>query len=387
MLEAGEDARFIARRLVILASEDVGLADPTRSLVADAAARAVEFVGLPEAGLNLAHAVIHLVAGAQVEQRHSRARCRAASGTRLADRPGADRTCATRTTAARRRLGHGEGYVYPHDTPKGWVPQEHLPAEVAGERFYRPGRHGAEREAVQRSKRSPAARAEAKGVRPMETSDVIGGRRRRRRRDPAPARSIVALLSLRATLRTLRAHGRPPARGNARAARRCARRGARRASTRSIASTASSTPRNGIDDAVDGAQRMAYKRSPQPVVKAMAFGTGVSRAAHRLREGEPPHRHPRGAGRSAATPQDREVVDVQAALLARRSDSRSDSGRPGRSRGQLARGWRARLRAHRGGRPLERHDAGRGRRGPGTAMRRRREAELEGELRREGPAQ
>src|SRR5262249_7380909 len=60
MLEAGEDARFIARRLVILASEDVGMADPMSIVVADAAARAVEFVGLPEAGINLAHAVIHL---------------------------------------------------------------------------------------------------------------------------------------------------------------------------------------------------------------------------------------------------------------------------------------------------------------------------------------
>ncbi len=60
MLEAGEDARFIARRLVILASEDVGMADPMALVVADAAARAVEFVGLPEAQLNLAQAVIHL---------------------------------------------------------------------------------------------------------------------------------------------------------------------------------------------------------------------------------------------------------------------------------------------------------------------------------------
>src|SRR5205823_14591679 len=60
MLEAGEDARFIARRMVILASEDVGMADPMALVVADAAARAVEFVGLPEAGLNLAHAVIYL---------------------------------------------------------------------------------------------------------------------------------------------------------------------------------------------------------------------------------------------------------------------------------------------------------------------------------------
>ena len=70
MLDGGEDARFIARRLVILASEDVGLADPLALVVADAAARAVEFVGLPEAQLNLAQAVVHLAARAQVEPRH-----------------------------------------------------------------------------------------------------------------------------------------------------------------------------------------------------------------------------------------------------------------------------------------------------------------------------
>lgn len=144
MLDAGEDARFVARRLVILASEDIGLADPQAILVADAAARAVEYVGLPEAAINLAHAVLHLSLAPKsnsVVAALGRA-SDAVRNRRLGAVPMHLRDSHYRGAAA---LGHGEGYVYPHDAPSGWVPQEHLPAEVAGERFYRPGRHGAER--------------------------------------------------------------------------------------------------------------------------------------------------------------------------------------------------------------------------------------------------
>ena len=90
MLEAGEDARFVARRLVILASEDVGLADPQSILVANAAAHAVEYVGLPEAALNLAHAVIHLALAPKSNSVTSCARCRHGGGARSAERAGAD---------------------------------------------------------------------------------------------------------------------------------------------------------------------------------------------------------------------------------------------------------------------------------------------------------
>ena len=149
MLEAGEDARFIARRLVILASEDVGMADPTALLVADAAARAVELVGLPEAGINLAHAVIHLslapksnsvitALGAALETVRRLPAGAVPPHLRDSHYPGA------------KTLGHGDGYQYPHDTEAGWVAQEHVPDEVTGTRFYRPGRHGAEHEAVKR---------------------------------------------------------------------------------------------------------------------------------------------------------------------------------------------------------------------------------------------
>jgi len=149
MLEAGEDARFIARRMVILASEDVGMADPMALLVADAAARAVEFVGLPEAQLNLAQAVIHLATAPKSN------RVTAALGGAQGDVK--DRTAGEVPMHLRsasyfgaKKLGHGIGYDYPHDDPRGWVPQEHRPPEVAGRVYYQPSDHGFEREIAER---------------------------------------------------------------------------------------------------------------------------------------------------------------------------------------------------------------------------------------------
>src|ERR1700675_4994302 len=123
MLEAGEDARFIARRLVILASEDVGLADPHAILVAEAAARAVEFVGLPEAQLNLAQAVVHL-SSAPKSNRVMIGLSRAAADVR--DQPTGQVPAHLRDSHYRSaaRLGHGAGYRYPHDEPAGWVEQQ-----------------------------------------------------------------------------------------------------------------------------------------------------------------------------------------------------------------------------------------------------------------------
>ena len=143
MIEAGEDARFIARRLVILASEDIGLADSQSILVANAAARAVEYVGLPEAALNLAHAVIHL---ALAPKSNSVTSALGAATAAVRDRRSGPVPMHLRDSHYRgaQQLGHGAGYVYPHDAPQGWVPQDHMPAEVAGERFYRPSSHGAE---------------------------------------------------------------------------------------------------------------------------------------------------------------------------------------------------------------------------------------------------
>jgi putative ATPase len=149
MLVAGEDARFIARRLVILASEDVGMADPRGLLVADAAARAVEFVGLPEAQLNLAQAVVYL-ATAPKSNRVTTALGRALEDVR--ERPPGQVPAALRDGHYRgaAALGHGVGYQYPHDDPRGWVPQEHRPPEVAGRTYYEPSVHGEEREILTR---------------------------------------------------------------------------------------------------------------------------------------------------------------------------------------------------------------------------------------------
>jgi putative ATPase len=165
MLEAGEDARFIARRLVILASEDVGMADPTGLLVADAAARAVEFVGLPEAQLNLAHAVVYLATAPKSN------RVIAALGKAAADvRDGGGGEVPTHLRDAHYRgaktLGHGEGYVYPHDDPRGWVDQDYRPASVAHHRYYEPSDHGFEREIGQRRSRTTTS-----GVGPPTSQD------------------------------------------------------------------------------------------------------------------------------------------------------------------------------------------------------------------------
>ncbi len=149
MLEAGEDARFIARRLVILASEDVGMGDPMALVVADAAARAVDFVGLPEARLNLAQAVVHLACAPKSN------RVYAALGAALDDVrriPTSGVPAALRGTGYQGadRLGHGVGYRYPHDDPRGWVPQSYRPPEVADRRYYHPSDHGYEGRLAQR---------------------------------------------------------------------------------------------------------------------------------------------------------------------------------------------------------------------------------------------
>ena len=143
MLEAGEDPRFIARRLVILASEDVGNADPRALTVAVAAAHALELVGLPEAQLNLAQAAIYL----------ARAPKSNASATAIWDarrdvrelgnvRPPAMLRSTGHRTGAKAR-GHGDGYVSPHDDPEGFE-LEYLPEELRGRRYYRPAEAGEE---------------------------------------------------------------------------------------------------------------------------------------------------------------------------------------------------------------------------------------------------
>jgi putative ATPase len=143
MIAAGEDPRFIARRLIVHASEDVGMADPTALQTAVAAAQAVEFVGLPEARINLAQAVIHIalapksnavIRGIGAAEADVRAGLIGSVPAHLRDAhyPGA------------KRVGHGQGYVYPHDLPGGIAAQQYAPDVIDGRAYYEPSSHGME---------------------------------------------------------------------------------------------------------------------------------------------------------------------------------------------------------------------------------------------------
>ena len=144
MIVAGEDPRFIARRLVVHASEDIGMADPTALLVATAAAEAVALIGMPEARINLAQATIHLalapksngvIAAIEAAIADVRAGSAGAVPPHLRDGhyPGAA------------KLGHAQRYVYPHDLPEGLAAQQYPPDELIGKDYYRPTQRGAER--------------------------------------------------------------------------------------------------------------------------------------------------------------------------------------------------------------------------------------------------
>ncbi|MFE3204643.1 replication-associated recombination protein A [Embleya sp. NPDC055664] len=143
MVEAGEDPRFIARRLMISASEDIGMADPTAIQVAVAAAQAVALIGFPEARITLSQAVIHLALAPKSNAAYL------AIDAALADvrkglagpvpphlRDGHYKGAA--------KLGHAQGYLYPHDDPDGVAAQQYAPDAIHGRTYYEPTRHGAE---------------------------------------------------------------------------------------------------------------------------------------------------------------------------------------------------------------------------------------------------
>lgn len=149
MLVAGEDPRFIARRIIVFASEDIGMADPTALPVAIAAGQAVQMIGLPEARLNLAQAVIHMATApksnavimavdAAVADVRSGRTGEVPKPLRDAHYPGA------------KALGHGAGYLYPHDDPNAVVSQQYPPDPIRDRDYYAPTRHGAERAIAER---------------------------------------------------------------------------------------------------------------------------------------------------------------------------------------------------------------------------------------------
>ena len=147
MLEAGEDPRFIMRRLLILASEDIGLADPQALVQAAAASQALDWVGLPEGQYHLAQATMYLALAPKSNSTQAYFRAKAA----LEDK-GATRVPAPLQDAHRDKkgLGHGQGYLYPHDFPGHWVDQAYLPADLRGASFYEPGTEGEEPELAAR---------------------------------------------------------------------------------------------------------------------------------------------------------------------------------------------------------------------------------------------
>ena len=143
MLEAGEDPEFIARRMVILASEDVGLADRGALPIAVAAAEALQFVGLPEAAYALHHAALYL---ALAPKSDSVKRAMGEAGRAVEATPSATVPLHLRSTgyAGAEMLGHGSGYRYPHEHPDAVVPQQYLPDDAEGSVLFRPGTSGAE---------------------------------------------------------------------------------------------------------------------------------------------------------------------------------------------------------------------------------------------------
>jgi putative ATPase len=152
MIVAGEDPRFIARRLVIFASEDIGMADPQALLIATAAADAVQRIGMPEAQLNLGQAVVHL-ATAPKSNTVTTAIFAALADVRAGKGGGVPPGLRDAHYAGAKRLGHGATYRYPHNDPNGVVRQQYAPDDLVDVDYYRPGRHGAERPLAERVER------------------------------------------------------------------------------------------------------------------------------------------------------------------------------------------------------------------------------------------
>ncbi len=143
MLEAGEDPRFVIRRMVIFAAEDVGVADPQALGVATAALAAYEFVGMPEGVLPLTQACLYLATAPKTNT----ALTAYANARKLIKERGplpVPKKLRNAPTALAKAMGHGDGYKYPHDFAGHYVPEDYLPDEIAGASIYQPSETGAE---------------------------------------------------------------------------------------------------------------------------------------------------------------------------------------------------------------------------------------------------
>lgn len=149
MIEAGEDPRFIARRIIISAAEDIGMADPQALVIATAAADAVQFIGMPEGRIPLAEAVVYLATAPKSNASHL-AIDKAIADVRAGKIGRVPKPLRDAHYPGAKRLGHGKGYKYPHDADLGVVTQQYLPDELKSTEYYRPTEHGNERDVAAR---------------------------------------------------------------------------------------------------------------------------------------------------------------------------------------------------------------------------------------------
>ncbi|GAA4172441.1 replication-associated recombination protein A [Gryllotalpicola koreensis] len=149
MIEAGEDPRFIARRLIVSASEDIGMADPTALGVAVAAADAVQYIGMPEGRIPLAQATVHLATAPKSNASYM-ALDAALADVRAGKAGRVPKHLRDAHYAGAKKLGHGKGYIYPHDDELGVVGQQYLPDTLKNVEYYRPTDHGNERDIASR---------------------------------------------------------------------------------------------------------------------------------------------------------------------------------------------------------------------------------------------
>jgi putative ATPase len=152
MIEAGEDPRFIARRIIISAAEDIGMADPQALPIAVAAADAVQFIGMPEGRIPLAEAVVYLATAPKSNAAYM-ALDAAIADVRAGKIGRVPKPLRDAHYPGAKRLGHGKGYQYSHDADVGVVEQQYLPDELVGTQYYQPTNHGNERDVAARLER------------------------------------------------------------------------------------------------------------------------------------------------------------------------------------------------------------------------------------------
>ncbi|WP_120336887.1 replication-associated recombination protein A [Cryobacterium soli] len=145
MIEAGEDPRFICRRIIVLASEDIGMADPQSLVIAIAAADAVQYIGMPEGRIPLAQAVVHLACAPKSNAAYL-ALDAAIADVRAGNTGRVPKHLRDAHYPGAKRLGHGKGYKYPHDDALGVLAQDYLPTQLRRTQYYQPTEHGNERD-------------------------------------------------------------------------------------------------------------------------------------------------------------------------------------------------------------------------------------------------